>query len=45
MQRDKSNEEKLTSLGFNILRFWDHEIKKDLNICVDKILTHIDTKT
>lgn len=41
MQRDKLNEEKLSLLGFNILRFWDHEIKKDISNCIDRILSQI----
>lgn len=37
MQRDRENEEKLKAMGFTILRFWEAEIKKDIQACVEKI--------
>lgn len=37
MQRDVENVLKLTNLGFVVLRFWEHEIKKNLNECIEKI--------
>ncbi len=43
MQRDIENNKKLAELGFIVLRFWDHEIKKDLEGCINKILSHIQT--
>lgn len=44
IQRDNENTEKLIILGFHVLRFWDHEIKKNLNKCINKILYHMGTK-
>ncbi len=38
MQRDHENNLTLNKLGFTIIRFWEHEIKKDLPSCLEKIL-------
>lgn len=37
IQRDKENEEELIELGFRVIRFWEHEIKKKLQDCLDKV--------
>ena len=37
MQRDKENEITLTESGYNVVRFWEHEIKKNIIACVKKI--------
>lgn len=44
IQRDKENYEKLTALGFTVFRFWEHEIKKDLNGCLEKLTTYLKIK-
>jgi len=41
MERDVENNEILKRLGFKVVRFWEHEIKKDLQGCIDKILQHL----
>jgi DNA mismatch endonuclease (patch repair protein) len=41
MQRDLENTGALKKLGFRVLRFWEHEIKKDSNKCIKKIMTVI----
>jgi len=41
MERDVENNERLKRLGFKVVRFWEHEIKKDLQGCIDKILQHV----
>ena len=38
MQRDIENNQALKELGYIVLRFWEHELKKDLNACINKIL-------
>ena len=38
MERDVENTNLLSSKGFTVLRFWEHEIKKDLPRCVDTII-------
>ncbi len=37
MERDLENTNYLMSNGYVVLRFWEHEIKKDLAGCVNKI--------
>ena len=39
--RDKAVTEELTENGWLVLRFWESDVKKDLNACVDKILSYI----
>ncbi len=41
MQRDLANNEKLKDLGFTVLRFWEHQIKKTLEDVVRIILANI----
>lgn len=41
MQRDKSNTTKLQDMGFTVIRFWEHEIKKDLIGCIARVLLKI----
>lgn len=41
MQRDIENVRALKKLGYKVLRFWEHEIKADLNRCANKILSCI----
>jgi DNA mismatch endonuclease (patch repair protein) len=45
MQRDRENEEKLRILGFTIIRFWEAEIKKNIEGCVGKINAIIQSKS
>ncbi len=41
MQRDKENVRDLENAGFTVLRFWEHQIKKDLDDCVETILARL----
>jgi len=41
MERDVENNEILKRLGFKVMRFWEHEIKKDLQGCINKIIQHV----
>jgi len=38
MERDTEANEALSILGFKVIRFWEHEVKKDLQGCIYKIL-------
>lgn len=38
MARDKRNDEKLKEDGWTVLHFWEKEIKKDLEGCVETVL-------
>ena len=42
MQRDKEVESELKDMGFTVLRFWEQQIKKELDICLDKVIGHIE---
>lgn len=41
MQRDIENTQLLQDLGYIVIRFWEHEIKKDISSCINKIETFI----
>lgn len=41
IERDKENAKSLLSMGYVVLRFWEHEIKNDLPKCVNKIVAQI----
>lgn len=38
MQRDRDIDEKLTKEGYIVLRFWSHQIQKQLDYCVESII-------
>lgn len=40
IQRDKEVNDKLAQMGFKVFRFWESEIKKDLDGCVEKIMEY-----
>lgn len=41
MQRDKENNHKLESMGFKVFRFWEQEINKNLEGCLNQVLEYI----
>jgi len=41
MQRDRENNRKLMEMGFRVFRFWEHEVKKDLDSCVGEVLEYL----
>lgn len=41
MQRDRENESKLKTLGFTVIRFWEKEITKNLEACLEQIADHL----
>jgi len=42
MKRDSANNEKLHAMGFTVMRFWDHQVRKNLSACVNQILLYIE---
>ncbi|KAF2079432.1 very short patch repair endonuclease [Flavobacterium sharifuzzamanii] len=44
MQKDRENNIKLENLGYKIFRFWDHEIKKDIEKCISLVNEYLETK-
>ena len=43
MQRDREVNRELGEMDYFVFRFWDKEIKNDLNRCINDILMYIDT--
>lgn len=42
MQRDREVNEELERLGYKIFRFWESEIKKELECCLQKVIDYLD---
>jgi len=40
--RDQRNFRKLRNDGWKVIRIWQHQIKRDLEACIDKIKSNID---
>lgn len=45
MQRDRENNTALALLGFTVFRFWEKEVKKDLENCIRKVAVHLEGET
>ena len=41
IQRDEENNLKLKELGYVVIRFWEHEIKKNLDKCVKRVFSKL----
>ena len=41
MQRDEENEMELKKMGFTVFRFWEHQIKKELESCLNQVQNYI----
>lgn len=41
MKRDVENNQALKNAGWNVIRFWDNEIKSELGACLKKILNYM----
>ena len=41
MQRDRENTLKLEEMVFKVFRFWEHDIKKDINRCALEVLEYL----
>jgi DNA mismatch endonuclease (patch repair protein) len=42
MQKDRIANTQLNQLGYNVMRFWEHEIKISLNKCVNQVKLYIE---
>ncbi|MEM7484019.1 MAG: very short patch repair endonuclease [Bacteroidota bacterium] len=42
IQRDKEVNRELKRLGYTVFRFWESEIKKNLETCLQKVILHIE---
>ena len=43
MQRDRQNTEKLKQDGWIVLRYWERQVKKELDSCVEEIVGHLES--
>lgn len=41
MERDKEINDSLMKMGWKVVRFWEHEIKENLEICVKRVREEI----
>jgi DNA mismatch endonuclease (patch repair protein) len=41
MQRDEQVGIELEKMGFTIIRFWEQQIKKDLDACLEQVIEYI----
>lgn len=44
IERDKINNAKLEALGFTVFRFWEQEIKRDIEGCVRQVIEAINAE-
>lgn len=42
MQRDQEVNQALKEKGYTVFRFWETEVKKNLDGCLEKVLVHLD---
>lgn len=43
MQRDKEVNLELKKSGYTVFRFWESKIKKELEVCVDQVISHLES--
>ncbi|HEY9124380.1 MAG TPA: very short patch repair endonuclease [Bacteroidales bacterium] len=41
IQRDKQNNQLLKDNGWHVIRFWENELKKDFDGCVNKVISYL----
>lgn len=42
IQRDEEVNEALDEMGYKVFRFWETEVKKNLNTCLEEVLAHLE---
>jgi DNA mismatch endonuclease (patch repair protein) len=42
MQRDRFVNEQLTEMGYTVMRFWEHQVKENLQACINQVLLYIE---
>lgn len=45
IQRDHEVNKALQDLGYTVFRFWESDVKKNLDSCLNKVLAHLDKTT
>ena len=44
MERDLENTIELRDNGWTVLRFWESDIKRNLDMCIERVLLEVDIK-
>ncbi|VAW11666.1 Very-short-patch mismatch repair endonuclease (G-T specific) [hydrothermal vent metagenome] len=44
MQRDKEVNKELERLGYKVFRFWEKEVKTELEVCLKKVIAHFENQ-
>lgn len=44
MQRDREVNQELDRLGYKVFRFWETEIKKELERCLNEVVSHLENQ-
>lgn len=42
MQRDREVNKTLEEMGYTVFRFWCNELKKDFELCLEKVISHLE---
>ncbi|RIV72844.1 very short patch repair endonuclease [Flagellimonas aequoris] len=42
IQRDEEVNEALDEMGYKVFRFWETQVKKNLDTCLEEVLTHLE---
>ncbi len=45
MQRDREVNKKLDDLNYTVFRFWESEVKKNLENCLNQVISHLENQT
>src|SRR5690606_22527658 len=43
IRRDRQNNEALKELGYKVFRFWQEEIRKELDACLGEVINHLES--
>lgn len=43
MQRDRFANETLNEMGYTVMRFWEHEVEKNLKACLNQVMLYLET--
>lgn len=41
-QRDRFVNQTLTEMGYTVMRFWEHEVKQNLDACINQVMLYIE---
>lgn len=42
MQRDQFANQQLTEMGYTVMRFWEHQIRKNLQACINQVMLYLE---